>query len=235
MSNNESSVYRCPSCSSSSPSCVNCSEALSDPPSFGDTVRLVTGGPLMVVVDSVPLRAGAPHTSSIAVFYLDDCGVLHTERVPWGLLSHCSLDLLVAERRCSDREYDAALIAREEVRTSARLAALRDELGASSDPASFFGVLRSAIMSLLDRGYEVDHRGSPESIAAEDACPPTSPSSDFVAGYRSAVSELRRSIDPQDFPECVESSPLGASVRAAAEVPSDCGPTPAVSVPHSHY
>jgi hypothetical protein len=144
------------------------SSPLSVPPQFGDVVRLTMGGPMLVVVDAIELAAEAPPTSLTTVFYLDDCGTIRSERIPWGILSTCSVELLAEESRIRCEEMDEEYSARENLRTNARLKALHEALSDSSDPMSFFGALRQAVLDLLHSGFEVDHRGSPEDIAARE-------------------------------------------------------------------
>jgi hypothetical protein len=183
MSNDESSVYRCPVCSQSSATPPG-PLPLSNPPSFGDGVRFILGGPLMVVVDAVELPSDAPRHASTAVFYLDDCGSLRSERVPWGLLCSSSHSAIDAERVEVQRILEADFYSKEEARMSARIQFLKKAINDSKDPMSFFGSLRAAILSIINNDYEVDHRGSPETVAAEEAYPLTPRSSEFVPDER---------------------------------------------------
>lgn len=123
---------------------------------------------MLVVVDAIELAAEAPPTSLTTVFYLDDCGTIHSERIPWGILSTCSVDLLDEEQRVKCQEMDEEYSAREVLRTNSRLKAINSAVSDSSDPMSLFGVLRKAVLDLLHSGFEVDHRGSPEDIAVRD-------------------------------------------------------------------
>lgn len=141
---------------------------LTVPPVFGDTVRFLES-PMMVVVDANPPPSGSDRTSCVAVCYLDDCAILHSERVPWGLLETCSVKLLEAERAERCEALGAELSARETTRTNARLKVMHDAVASSSDPASLFGSLRNAFLEVLRGGFEVDHRGSPEDVAAREA------------------------------------------------------------------
>jgi len=104
---------------------------------------------MMVVVDADPLPSDSDPHCLVSVMYLDDCNTLRRERLPWGILSVCSVATIEAESHQRCAEMDEEFSAREIARTAARLKALRDEVSSSSDPASFFGLLRSAVVDLL--------------------------------------------------------------------------------------
>jgi hypothetical protein len=126
---------------------------LAVPPRFGDTVRSCVGGPLMVVVDADELPSDAPNTALVTVMYADDVNRLHTIMVPWSTLHSLSASEAQDEamdcdnKRSLDEELHRSCIAKAEM--SARIAAMSDALRVSSDPASFFATLRSAIVELI--------------------------------------------------------------------------------------
>jgi hypothetical protein len=112
---------------------VEFSRPLEVPPRFGETVKLSVGGPLMVVVDADTLPADCSETCLVTVMYADDMQQVHSMMVPWGLL-------------CT---WSAAALVSSSADMSARIAVLCDVLRKSRDPASFFGLLRSSIVELL--------------------------------------------------------------------------------------
>jgi hypothetical protein len=111
---------------------------------------------MMVVVDADPLPSDSDPHCLVSVMYLDDCNMLHRERLPWGIMSVCSIATVEAESRQRCEEMDDEFAARETARTAARLKALRDEVSLSSDPASFFGLLRSAVVEVLKSTRDLD-------------------------------------------------------------------------------
>jgi hypothetical protein len=173
---------------------------------------------MLVVVDAIELATEAPPTSLTTVFYLDDCGTIRSERIPWGILSTCSVELLDEERRIRCEEMDEEYSARENLRTNARLKAIHDAVSDSSDPMSLFGLLRKAVLDLLHSGFEVDHRGSPEDVASREGpapetarCSTDSPAicsaddATVLERYRRADAVLRGAIDIGHVP-----TPVGA-------------------------
>jgi hypothetical protein len=78
------------------------------------------------------------------------------------------VELLAQERAERCQELDAELSARETTRTTARLKVIHEAVASSSDPASLFGLLRNAVLSVLRAGFEVDDRGSPEDVASRE-------------------------------------------------------------------
>lgn len=140
---------------------------LSAPPLFGACVRFFDG-PMMVVADAEPLPSGADPHCVVTVMYLDDSNILHCERIPWGILSECSAEILEAERDERYSEMDAEYAAREAVRAAARVQSLRDGVAISSDPASLFCTLRESLLALLKSLRDVDVFG-PASGLSDDA------------------------------------------------------------------
>jgi hypothetical protein len=132
---------------------VEFSRPLEVPPRFGETVKLSVGGPLMVVVDADTLPADCSETCLVTVMYADDMQQVHSMMVPWGLLCTWSAAALVSSSAADEQEENANFISARaafaQADMSARIAVLCDELRKSRDPASFFGLLRSSIVELL--------------------------------------------------------------------------------------